>query len=189
MNPVDRQSFRKEIDRYVILLRTIVLLVLASFSSLAVAQGGARTTQEPFRAEWASLARHDEAPEWFRDAKFGIYFHWGVYSVPAFSSEWYPRHMHQEGHQAYEYHQATYGDPSKFGYHDFVPRFTAEHFDAVVWAELFARARGRDSRGRWPSTTTASRCGRASSRRGTPPTAGRSGTFSVSSRRRFVRRT
>ena len=52
--------------------------------------------QGPYEADWESLKKHDEAPEWFRDAKFGIYFHWGVYSVPAYGSEWYPRHMHMK---------------------------------------------------------------------------------------------
>ncbi|MCB1123487.1 MAG: alpha-L-fucosidase, partial [Verrucomicrobiae bacterium] len=84
--------------------------------------------------DWASLARHNQAPEWFRDAKFGIYFHWGVYSVPAYGNEWYPRWMHVKeyergpGQNYYEHHLKTYGHPSKFGYHDFVPMFKAEHF-------------------------------------------------------------
>ena len=50
----------------------------------------------PYRPDWESLRRY-EAPDWYKDAKFGIFIHWGVYSVPAFGNEWYPRNMYQEG--------------------------------------------------------------------------------------------
>jgi alpha-L-fucosidase len=94
----------------------------------------------PYKADWDDLEKHTEAPEWFRDAKFGIYWHWGVYSVPAFGNEWYPRHMHMKKRREYKHHAETYGEPDEFGYHDFVPRFTAEHFDADDWAELLEKA-------------------------------------------------
>ena len=90
-------------------------------------------------ADWSSLCKH-EIPEWFRDAKLGIYAHWGVYSVPAFGNEWYPRNMYRKGHATFKHHTAKYGGPAKFGYKDFVPRFTAEKFDAQEWAELYAQA-------------------------------------------------
>ncbi len=93
----------------------------------------------PFRPDWESLQRY-EVPEWYKDAKFGIFIHWGVYSVPAFGSEWYPRNMYQLGSDEYKYHIATYGPPDKFGYKDFIPMFKAEHFDAKVWAQLFKKA-------------------------------------------------
>jgi alpha-L-fucosidase len=89
---------------------------------------------------WESLATHEAAPEWFQDAKLGIYFHWGIYSVPAYGSEWYPRNMHMEDKREYAHHLENYGHPSEFGYHDFVPMFTAEHFDAEEWADLFVKA-------------------------------------------------
>jgi len=92
---------------------------------------------------WENLARVNEEPDWFKDAKFGIYFHWGVYSVPAFGSEWYPRTMHMEGTGTYDYHLEIYGSTPKFGYHDFVPMFKAEHFNPVEWAELFSKAGAR----------------------------------------------
>ena len=99
----------------------------------------------PYKPDWEDLKRHDAAPEWFRDAKFGIYFHWGVYSVPAFGNEWYPKWMHTKtGRRSYyKHHVETYGEPDKFGYHDFVPKFKAEHFDAEDWAELFKKAGAR----------------------------------------------
>ena len=95
--------------------------------------------QGPFRADWESLKKY-ETPEWYRDAKFGIFIHWGVYSVPAFGSEWYPRNMYRAGSEEYKYHIATYGPQDKFGYKDFIPMFKAEHFDPAAWAELFKKA-------------------------------------------------
>jgi alpha-L-fucosidase len=101
------------------------------------------SSESPYTADWESLAKHQEAPEWFRDDKFGIYFHWGVYSVPAFGSEWYPRNMHQKGRGEYKHHVETYGDPTEFGYDKFVPMFKAEKFDAEQWADLFEKAGAR----------------------------------------------
>lgn len=74
---------------------------------LASCGNGMKPTQEgskPFEESWESLANVNEEPDWFKDAKFGIYFHWGVYSVPAYGSEWYPRMMHVEGLGTYEHH-------------------------------------------------------------------------------------
>ncbi len=96
----------------------------------------------PYRPDWESLRRY-ETPDWYKDAKFGIFIHWGVYSVPAFGNEWYPRNMYQEGSAEYKHHVATYGPPSTFGYKDFIPRFKAEHFDPVQWAELFKASGAR----------------------------------------------
>ncbi|MCF7669816.1 MAG: alpha-L-fucosidase [Verrucomicrobia bacterium] len=96
-----------------------------------------------YTADWESLKKHNEAPDWFLDAKFGIYFHWGVYSVPAFGNEWYPRNVYIEGSSEYEHHIETYGPQTEFGYPDFVPMFKAEKFDAEEWAALFERAGAR----------------------------------------------
>jgi alpha-L-fucosidase len=93
----------------------------------------------PFADDWASLTAY-RIPQWFEDGKFGIFIHWGVYSVPAFASEWYPRNMYEQGSAAFEHHRKTYGDQTRFGYKDFIPMFTAERFDADEWAELFRRA-------------------------------------------------
>jgi alpha-L-fucosidase len=95
--------------------------------------------QGPFRPDWESLEKY-EAPDWYRDAKFGIFIHWGVYSVPAFGNEWYPRNMYREGSEEYKHHIATYGPQDKFGYKDFIPMFKAERFDASAWAELFKKS-------------------------------------------------
>jgi alpha-L-fucosidase len=93
----------------------------------------------PFRPDWESLQKY-EVPDWYKDAKFGIFIHWGVYSVPAFGSEWYPRDMYREDSDEHKHHLATYGPVDKFGYKDFVPMFKAEHFDPAAWARLFKEA-------------------------------------------------
>lgn len=95
--------------------------------------------KRPLRADWQSLGSY-QVPDWYRDAKFGIFIHWGVYSVPAFGNEWYPRNMYAEGSDEYKHHLATYGPPDKFGYKDFIPMFKAEKFDPAAWAQLFKEA-------------------------------------------------
>ena len=95
--------------------------------------------QGPYRPDWESLQNY-EVPEWYRDAKFGIFIHWGVYSVPAFANEWYPRNMYVVGSPEYKHHRDTYGPQDKFGYKDLIPMFKAERFDPSAWAELFKKA-------------------------------------------------
>lgn len=90
----------------------------------------------PYSADWESLETY-QIPKWYSDAKFGIFIHWGIYSVPAFGNEWYPRLMYQEGSKEYEHHIKTYGKHTEFGYKDFIPMFKAENFDAKEWADLF----------------------------------------------------
>lgn len=96
----------------------------------------------PFRPDWDSLAKY-EIPQWFRGAKFGIFIHWGVYSVPAFGNEWYPRNMYTQGSDEYKHHLEKYGPQNKFGYKDFIPMFKAEHFDPRAWAALFKESGAR----------------------------------------------
>src|SRR5947208_10061588 len=93
----------------------------------------------PFQASWESLEKYT-VPEWYLDGKFGIFIHWGVYAVPAFGSEWYPRNMYLQGSKEFEHHVATYGPHTAFGYKDFIPRFKAEKYDPGHWAELFKSA-------------------------------------------------
>jgi alpha-L-fucosidase len=93
----------------------------------------------PYRPDWESLQVY-QVPDWYKDAKFGIFIHWGVYSVPAFGNEWYPRNMYNTGSDEYKHHIATYGAQDKFGYKDFIPRFKAEKFDPAAWARLFKDA-------------------------------------------------
>lgn len=95
-----------------------------------------------YEPTWESLRRH-AVPAWFADAKLGIMVHWGVYSVPAFRNEWYPRFMYQEGSEQYHHHRARWGDQQRFGYKDFIRLFKGESFDADAWVELFAKAGAR----------------------------------------------
>lgn len=93
-----------------------------------------------YTADWSSLKQHEAAPEWIQDAKLGVYFHWGIYSVPAWGSEWYPRWMYVPdrvgwGSDIYAYHQKTYG--KDFHYHDFIPMWKAPKFNAEQWVDMF----------------------------------------------------
>jgi alpha-L-fucosidase len=124
--------------------------VIAAQANGQTAGGGERQIERvdaaarsgPFRADWDSLGAY-RVPQWFRDAKFGIFIHWGVYSVPAFGNEWYSRNMYVEGSPAFTHHVETYGPQSRFGYKDFIPMFKAEHFDANAWVDLFQQAGAR----------------------------------------------
>jgi alpha-L-fucosidase len=109
----------------------LVLIVL-----ITCARGNA---QRRYQANWDSLKMY-RTPDWFRDAKFGIFIHWGVYSVPGFGSEWYPRNMYLPGTPENKHHTATYGPLHTFGYKDFIPMFKAELFDPVKWVALFKKA-------------------------------------------------
>jgi len=120
---------------------------------------GCTSTQnqnQKFQPNLESLETSNPVPEWFKDAKFGIYFHWGVYSVPAFSNEWYPRTMYIKGGSENKHHLETYGDISQWPYNNFIsgapdrqgnfvkfePKLVSEggKFDPEEWAQLFADA-------------------------------------------------
>lgn len=91
--------------------------------------------------DWTKL--HREASDWFRDAKFGLFFHWGPYSVPAYKNEWYSRNMYAKKNAINRYHEETYGKVSTFGYKDFYPMMTADKFDPEEWAEIVERSGAR----------------------------------------------
>jgi len=99
----------------------------------------------PFTNDWDSLAENGVA-DWYRDAKLGIFIHWGVYAVPAYGNEWYPRRMYlnesdRRGEvNVFQHHLETWGPQKEFGYKDFIPMFKAEKFDPDAWAKLFEEA-------------------------------------------------
>lgn len=95
-----------------------------------------------FEASWESLKQY-QIPDWYQDGKFGIFIHWGVYSVPAFANEWYARNMYVQGSPEFEHHVKTYGPHTEFGYKDFIPQFTGANFSADGWAQLFKEAGAR----------------------------------------------
>ena len=98
--------------------------------------------QGPYTDTWESLGQF-QPPKWYRNAKFGIFIHWGIYSVPSFANEWYSRTMYIEGTREFEHHVKTYGPHKDFGYKDFIPMFKAEKFSADAWADLFKKAGAR----------------------------------------------
>ncbi len=102
-----------------------------------------RVIQEgPFSDDWDSLGKM-QVPAWFQKAKFGIFTHFGLYSVPAHNNEWYSRNMYRQEAEEWSYHRKTYGDQKVFGYKDFIPLFRAEKFDAAKWVRLFRDAGAR----------------------------------------------
>ncbi|MCJ8163281.1 alpha-L-fucosidase [Pontibacter sp. E15-1] len=138
----------------------ILALFLAMGAYIIIAQGSTKNAaSKPDKAaasytpDWDSLRKY-ETPEWFRDAKLGIFIHWGPYSVPAYGSEWYPRNMYQdsvvwggdgkvmqkEPSGIYKYHVEKHGQPGKFGYKDFIPMFKAEKFNPDEWVRIFQDA-------------------------------------------------
>ena len=118
----------------------------------------------PVKPTWESLRENYRVPSWFRGAKFGIFMHFGVFSVPAHGNEWYEKSLYAGGNDSVlkvlggndmalgfnngpnstrAWHTAHFGPPDQFGYKDFIPMFKAEHFDADAWAALFKKAGAR----------------------------------------------
>lgn len=122
----------------------ISLMVLGAFVVRADdAQPAAESTVAGDAAAWKVIDNRP-TPEWWQDAKFGIFIHWGVYSVPAFSeignyAEWYWRDLADANRGTHakvkSFHDRVYGE--RFTYPDFVPRFTCELFDPNQWAQTF----------------------------------------------------
>lgn len=92
-----------------------------------------------YKPTWESLSGA-KIPDWFDERRLGIFIHWGIYSVPAYSNEWYPRTMYIQGTDEFEHHVRTYGPHSRFGYKDFIPLFRAENYDPEEWIRIFQDA-------------------------------------------------
>jgi alpha-L-fucosidase len=135
---------------------SVVCIVAATAGQ---AEAVAQTT---YTASWTSLDTHNPAPEWFQDAKFGIYYHWGAFGVAEFGSEWYPRNMYDKGDNSaeYQHHMSTYGDPfGNWPYNNFLtgandksgkftifaPKQVADggNWDPDAWAQLFVDSGAR----------------------------------------------
>jgi alpha-L-fucosidase len=104
--------------------------VIVSTSAEPVAPG-------KFQPTWESLS-HYQCPEWFRDAKFGIWAHWGPQCQPE-AGDWYARHMYAEGHHQYKTHLAKYGHPSEFGFKDVINAWKADKWDPEKLVALYKR--------------------------------------------------
>jgi alpha-L-fucosidase len=142
--------------------RQLLAMVGAAGAATAVGMlrfapsAGATAGPSDYTASWASVDQHPPTPQWFQDAKFGIYYHFGVFSVPAYGDEWYPRRMYISGDACNTHHIATYGDPSVWPYNFFItgannkagqftqfaPKLTSAggNFDPNAWAALFKKA-------------------------------------------------
>ncbi len=101
------------------------------------AQGAENWGKVPFRPEWSSLESY-QVPLWFKDAKFGLWAHWGPQCQPE-RGDWYARGMYQEGSDQYNFHVQKYGHPSKFGFKDVIHEWTAENWDPESLMDLYKR--------------------------------------------------
>ena len=124
-------------------LKTIIISGMALWLLSCSIQSPKKHEAKIYKSEWESLKKH-VTPQWFQNAKFGIYCHFGAYCVPAFKNEWYSHWMYIDtvawGNNYFQHHLKTYGPLDKFGYKDFIPMFKAEKFDADEWADLFQKA-------------------------------------------------
>jgi alpha-L-fucosidase len=113
------------------LIMVLTIIVSAQQQKPPVSEG-------PFKPTDESLRQY-RYPEWFRDAKFGIWAHWGPQAVPR-QGDWYAKRMYQETNPAYKYHLEHYGHPSEFGYKDIIPLWKAERWDPEKLMELYKKA-------------------------------------------------
>ncbi|HDY86716.1 MAG TPA: hypothetical protein ENH82_01205, partial [bacterium] len=150
-------------------------LISAAASTMAAGLTGNVTAdnspKEVYKPTWESLDSHP-CPEWFHDAKLGMYFHWGVCSVPGWApriwrhegisyAEWYWHSMMNKDNPTWKYHCETYG--KNFTYDDFIPMFKAEHYDPGEWMKfaksvgmkyVFVNTKHHDGFCHWPSKYT-----------------------------------
>jgi len=115
----------------------MLIALIFSFSCLQ------KKEAKKYEANWESVKTYP-VPDWYRDAKFGIFIHWGPYAVPGWSdggeySEWYSTLMYRKK-SFQKHHEENYGKLGEFGYKDFIPMFKGEKFDANQWSELFQYA-------------------------------------------------
>lgn len=131
-------------------------IIILLFFIILSGKNFSQVRNEIYEPTFKSLEKSNPVPEWFKDAKFGIYFHWGVYSVPAYANEWYPRNMYVKGSPENKNHIRKYGDISEWPYSNFItgakdkqgnfvqfaPKLKSEGgmFDPEEWAQLFADA-------------------------------------------------
>jgi alpha-L-fucosidase len=123
----------------------VTLIAALGIAGLVCALLGVPAQELPFKPTWNSV-KNIKTPQWLRDGKFGIYTHWGVYSVHAQgpNATWFANKAYGDPASAErKYWEQTWGPIEKFGYKDFIPMFTAEKFKADEWADLFQKAGAR----------------------------------------------
>lgn len=124
-------------NKYILLLTGLVLSINIY----------AQSNHEKYEETWKSITKIQTEPEWLKDAKFGIYTHWGPSTYPISLCEevagWYPHGMYERSNYSFDFHKKTFGDQHQVGYKDLIPLFTAKNFDAEEWAALFKKAGAR----------------------------------------------
>lgn len=140
--------------RRFIFIFILIMVFVCCKSKFKERSDSKNTSKVVFKPNWESIKKNYSDPKWFSQAKFGIFIHWGVYSVPAHGSEWYPRGMYMDSasydpkwvlqektpNDTYLHHIKTWGNLDEFGYKDFIPLLKAENFNAKEWIRLFKDA-------------------------------------------------
>ncbi|WP_461634079.1 alpha-L-fucosidase [Labilibaculum euxinus] len=120
-------------------MKGIIIIFICIISTISCKENVKEKMQTgKFEPNWESLKQY-EIPEWFRDAKFGIWAHWGPQCQPE-AGDWYARHMYSQGHWQYKYHLEHYGHPSEFGFKDVINEWKAEKWDPEKLVALYKRA-------------------------------------------------
>ena len=120
-------------------VRKLISLVLVTFALSTMP--GNQLSAQTFQPTDESFVQY-KYPDWFRDAKFGIWAHWGPQAVPR-QGDWYAKKLYEEGSADYKYHVAHYGHPSKFGYKDIIPLWKAERWDPEKLMALYKKVGAR----------------------------------------------
>ena len=114
----------------------------AAAASLPLWGASAAALAPEFSPRWDSLVDGYRTPDWFRDAKFGIWAHWGAQCVPE-AGDWYARNMYIQGHRQYDHHLQTYGHPAEVGFMEIQNRWKAENWDPEALMDLYVNAGAR----------------------------------------------
>jgi alpha-L-fucosidase len=117
----------------------VALLAIILISFTVSQRSKNRIRKGPFQPTWESFESNYQCPDWFRDAKFGIWAHWSAQCVPE-EGDWYARHMYIQGRPQYDYHIAHYGHPSKFGFMEIDNLWKAENWEPEKLMALYKRA-------------------------------------------------
>jgi alpha-L-fucosidase len=130
---------RRSSELNVLVLAATMVFSLSSNPSASQEQTDRSIAKGPFEPAWESLVQNYKCPDWFRDAKFGIWAHWSAQCVPE-QGDWYARHMYIQGNRQYEYHVKTYGHPSKFGFMEIDNLWKADKWEPEKLMAMYKRA-------------------------------------------------
>jgi alpha-L-fucosidase len=135
INFIKIQNCIKANMKYVAIFAILIALQICNIKNQVFAQN---VKPEQFKPTFESFKNY-KMPEWFRDAKFGIWAHWGPQAVPR-QGDWYAKKLYQQGSPDYKYHVEHYGHPSKFGYKDIIPLWKAERWNPEQLMALYKKA-------------------------------------------------